>query len=447
MQVLVSRIGKERLYSRGGREPHRGLVSGTRSPGRGPARCAAASTTTSSRRRRRGLQLHRDRRRPAEGRGRRLEGPPGPHAGRRGVPPELVDQQIEALRFAVAELAPVERPAQAGDTVVVDLVQPTAARRSATTSSRSARAACSRRSRRGSSACPPARRSRSRYELAEGADEHGRGHAQGREGEDPAAARRRPRPRGERVRHARRAARRHRAADRRADRGGGRVRSSGPPRPTRSSTRRTSSLPARSSRRARASSSPASSSRSNAAGSRPRPTWPCPTRRPQQLEERLRAEATRSVARELALEAVADKAGIEVTDDELREFIREHAEARRARPPTKSSSASSRAAATSCSARTCGCARRSTSSSPRSSASRSSSPRAREKLWTPEKGAAAPETKLWTPGSKEPAYEPVDPDGDRADLARRACVRHLLAPAERAHHLPRHARSTTRSRT
>ena len=26
---------------------------------------------------------------------------------------------------------------------------------------------------------------------------------------------------------------------------------------------------------------------------------------------------------------------------------------------------------------------------------------AREKLWTPEKGAAAPETKLWTPGSKE----------------------------------------------
>jgi hypothetical protein len=29
--------------------------------------------------------------------------------------------------------------------------------------------------------------------------------------------------------------------------------------------------------------------------------------------------------------------------------------------------------------------------------------RAREKLWTPEKGAAAAETKLWTPGSKEPA--------------------------------------------
>ena len=39
------------------------------------------------------------------------------------VPPELIDQQIEALRFAVAELAPADRPVQAGDTVVVDLVQ------------------------------------------------------------------------------------------------------------------------------------------------------------------------------------------------------------------------------------------------------------------------------------------------------------------------------------
>ena len=28
---------------------------------------------------------------------------------------------------------------------------------------------------------------------------------------------------------------------------------------------------------------------------------------------------------------------------------------------------------------------------------------AREQLWTPDKGAAATETKLWTPGSKEPA--------------------------------------------
>src|SRR5262249_42689802 len=39
------------------------------------------------------------------------------------VPPEVIDEQVEALRFAVAELAPVEaRPAQSGDTLVVDLV-------------------------------------------------------------------------------------------------------------------------------------------------------------------------------------------------------------------------------------------------------------------------------------------------------------------------------------
>jgi trigger factor len=39
------------------------------------------------------------------------------------VPEELVDREIEALRFAVAELVPVEsRAAQPGDTVVVDLV-------------------------------------------------------------------------------------------------------------------------------------------------------------------------------------------------------------------------------------------------------------------------------------------------------------------------------------
>ena len=42
------------------------------------------------------------------------------------VPAELVDHELEALRGAVAELAPVEgRPAQLGDTVVVDLVNET----------------------------------------------------------------------------------------------------------------------------------------------------------------------------------------------------------------------------------------------------------------------------------------------------------------------------------
>src|SRR5207244_12941725 len=43
---------------------------------------------------------------------------------------------------------------------------------------------------------------------------------------------------------------------------------------------------------------------------------------PEQLEQRIRAEASMSVARELVLEAVADKLGIQVTDDEIREELR-----------------------------------------------------------------------------------------------------------------------------
>jgi trigger factor len=40
------------------------------------------------------------------------------------VPEEIVQQEIEALRRSVAELVAVDRPAEAGDTVVVDLVSP-----------------------------------------------------------------------------------------------------------------------------------------------------------------------------------------------------------------------------------------------------------------------------------------------------------------------------------
>src|SRR5436309_2782637 len=40
------------------------------------------------------------------------------------VPAELVEAELNALREAVAELAPAERPVQEGDTAVVDLVSP-----------------------------------------------------------------------------------------------------------------------------------------------------------------------------------------------------------------------------------------------------------------------------------------------------------------------------------
>ena len=48
---------------------------------------------------------------------------------------------------------------------------------------------------------------------------------------------------------------------------------------------------------------------------------------PEQLRDAVRAEARQSIARELVLEAAADKLGIEVTDDEVKELIREEAEA------------------------------------------------------------------------------------------------------------------------
>jgi trigger factor len=123
---------------------------------------------------------------------------------------------------------------------------------------------------------------------------------------------------------------------------------------------------------------------------------------PQQLEERLRAEATRSVARELALEAVADVAGIYVSDDELREFIREHAEGEgeEADEVVEQVFASGRHELLREDLRMRKALDLVVAEAERIPLELA---QAREKLWTPEKGAAAPETKLWTPGSKEPA--------------------------------------------
>jgi len=123
---------------------------------------------------------------------------------------------------------------------------------------------------------------------------------------------------------------------------------------------------------------------------------------PQQLEERMRAEATRSVARELALEAVADKAGLEVTDDELREFVRGQAEAQGDDPDdvVERLFASGRHELLREDLRMRKAMDRVAADAERIPLELA---RAREQLWTPDKGAAATETKLWTPGSKEPA--------------------------------------------
>jgi hypothetical protein len=159
----------------------------------------------------------------------------------------------------------------------------------------------------------------------------------------------------------------------------------------------------------------------------------------------MQLEAALSVARELALEAVADKLGLEVSDDEVKALVREQAEAagedadnviedlwnhgrqEDLREDLRLRAALDRVAAE-------------VKPIPMEQA------QAREAIWTPDKEKPETETKLWTPSARR-LHEPVDPDGDRADIARRAIVRHLLPLAERADRLSSAPRSTTRSRT
>jgi trigger factor len=116
-----------------------------------------------------------------------------------------------------------------------------------------------------------------------------------------------------------------------------------------------------------------------------------------ELEGRLRAEAKQSIARELLLEAVADKLGLEVTDDEIREELREQGEddgdiddffersgAERVRPDLRMKKALDRVV----------------SEVKRISPEQAD---AREKLWTPdkEKEKTNRPKNVWTPGSKE----------------------------------------------
>ncbi len=116
---------------------------------------------------------------------------------------------------------------------------------------------------------------------------------------------------------------------------------------------------------------------------------------PEALEQRLRAEASLSVSRELVLEAVADQLGIEVTDDDIREELRSAGEsdedidafvaeggADRVRDDIRLKKALDRIAAE----------------------VQPIAPElheARESIWTPEKDEPAESPKLWTPGSKE----------------------------------------------
>ena len=123
---------------------------------------------------------------------------------------------------------------------------------------------------------------------------------------------------------------------------------------------------------------------------------------PERLRERLIAEARQSIARELVLEAVADELGIEISDGEVEALIREQAEA-----------AEEDADATIAGVREAGGFERLRedvrlrAALDRVAAEVKRIPvelaRAREKLWTPEQEKTPGDTKLWTPASKEPA--------------------------------------------
>jgi trigger factor len=121
---------------------------------------------------------------------------------------------------------------------------------------------------------------------------------------------------------------------------------------------------------------------------------------PEALTAQVRAEAAQSVARELALEAVAEKAGITVSDEEVKELIREQADASGDDPDeviadiwahghqeSLREDLRLRAALDRLAAEVKPIA-------PEAHA-------AREAIWTPDKEKPAGETKLWTPGSEE----------------------------------------------
>jgi trigger factor len=119
---------------------------------------------------------------------------------------------------------------------------------------------------------------------------------------------------------------------------------------------------------------------------------------PDDLVGRFRAEARRAVAGELVLEAVADKLGIEISDDEVDTAIRERFEdADRVIEQLREGGAYELERL---SLRYAAALDRITSEVKRIPVEQE---QAREAIWTPDKETPKTETKLWTPGSKEPA--------------------------------------------
>jgi len=121
-----------------------------------------------------------------------------------------------------------------------------------------------------------------------------------------------------------------------------------------------------------------------------------------QLVERMGAEAALSVARELVLEAVADQLGLQVSDEEIEELIREQADLQGddADEAIKQVFADGREEVLRNDLRLRKALDRVAAEAKRVPVEVA---RARDEIWTPDKETSPSETKLWTPGSKEPA--------------------------------------------
>jgi trigger factor len=400
MQVLVSRIGKERLYSEAV-ESHiegwyRNALMGTRiRPVARPEYDYELPDTSDG-----GFSFTATVDVQPMVEVVDWKGLEVPYAGA-DVPPELVDQQIEALRFAVAELAPAERPAQAGDTVVVDLVQQGGeeAQRDYVVELGAGRVL--EEIEVAILGMSPGEANEAAVELVGGEtatieitlkdvkekilppldDDLARSASEFDTLDELRADL--EQEIGAQIEEEAETQFRASAADALVD--ASNIQPSGPLVEAR--TRELLAGLIRSLERRDIS---------------PETYLAASNQTPQQLEEHLREEATRSVARELALEAVADKAGIEVTDDELREFVREHAEEEgdAADEIVEQVFASGRHEFLREDLRMRKALDLVVAEAERIPLDLA---RARKKLWTPGKGAAAPETKLWTPGSKEPA--------------------------------------------
>jgi trigger factor len=123
---------------------------------------------------------------------------------------------------------------------------------------------------------------------------------------------------------------------------------------------------------------------------------------PEQLTEQLRAEARQAIGRELVLEAAADKLDLQVPDEEIEAIVREQAVDAEddADEVIRQLRETGRWATLRGDIRLRNALDRITSEVKRIPVELAA---ARDKLWTPEKETPDTPTKLWTPGSKEPA--------------------------------------------